>query len=132
MRSRMKYTITSREVHNRTASTVQQHLGLTDHGPKCTASLMMTILLYAASRITSVFDACQRLAAASSATVGSKGKLRRGLIPQRTAQPPMVILQSPSCAQAANFRQIGKLLPARQFVTQPVVERLGVALQVIP
>jgi len=62
MRSGTKYSISSREVHDRTASSIQQHLGLTDHGYKCTASVIMTILLYAASRITSVFDACQRLA----------------------------------------------------------------------
>jgi len=66
MRSRTKYTITSREVHDRTASTIQQHLGLADHGHKCTALAVISILLYAASRITSVFDACQRLVAAPS------------------------------------------------------------------
>jgi len=65
-RSRTKYTITSREVHDRAASTLQRHIQLTDHGPKCRASLLITILLYAASRITSVFDACQRLAGAPS------------------------------------------------------------------
>lgn len=66
MRSGMKYTVTSREVHDRTASTVLEHIQLTDHGPKCTASLLITILFYAASRITSIFDACQRLAQAPS------------------------------------------------------------------
>lgn len=66
MRSRTKYTITSREVHDHTASTIQNHVQLTDHGPKCTASLLITILLYAASRITSIYDACQRLAAVPS------------------------------------------------------------------
>lgn len=66
MRSRTKYTISSREVHDRTAGTIQQHVGFTDHGPKCTASVLIAILLYAASRITSVFDACQRLSGAPS------------------------------------------------------------------
>jgi putative transposase len=66
MRSRTKYTVTSREVHDRAASIVQQHIQLTDHGPKCRASLLITILFYAASRITSVFDACQRLRGAPS------------------------------------------------------------------
>jgi len=66
MRSGTKYTVTSPEVHERAASTVQEHVQLTDHGPKCTASLLITILFYAASRITSIFDACQRLAAAPS------------------------------------------------------------------
>src|SRR3990170_9137289 len=66
MRSRTKYNIRSREVHDHTAGTIQKHVGLADHGPKCTASVVISILLYAASRITSVFDACQRLAAAPS------------------------------------------------------------------
>ncbi len=66
MRSGTKYTISSREVHDRTASTIQTHVGLADHGHKCTASVIISILLYAASRITSIFDACQRLAAAPS------------------------------------------------------------------
>ncbi len=66
MRSRTKYSISSPEVHDRTARTIQEHLELVDHGPKCTASALITILLYAASRITSVFDACGRLSAAPS------------------------------------------------------------------
>jgi len=66
MRSRTKYNIRSREVHDHTAGTIQKHVGLADHGPKCTASVVISILLYAASRITSVFDACQRLGAAPS------------------------------------------------------------------
>ena len=66
MRSGTKYTISSREVHDRTAGVIQEHVGITDHGPKCTASVIISILLYAASRITSIFDACQRLGAAPS------------------------------------------------------------------
>lgn len=66
MRSPTEYTITAREVHDHTARIIQDHIQLTDHGPKCTAWLLITILLYAASRITSIFDACQRLRAAPS------------------------------------------------------------------
>jgi len=66
MRSGTEYSITSQEVHDRTAGTLQKHVRLTDHGPKCTASVVLTVLLYAASRITSVFDACGRLKAAPS------------------------------------------------------------------
>jgi putative transposase len=51
-------------VHDRAASIIQTRVGLTDHGHKCIASVIISILLYAASRITSIFDACQRLAAA--------------------------------------------------------------------
>lgn len=66
MRSGTKYSISSREVHDRTASTIQEHMRITDHGHKCSASVVISILLYAASRITSVFDACGRLGAAPS------------------------------------------------------------------
>jgi len=66
MRSRTKYSVGSREVHDRAAGIIQEHLRLTGHGSKCTASVLITILLYAASRITSIFDACQRLSAAPS------------------------------------------------------------------
>ncbi len=50
MRSRTKHTITSREVHDRTAGTIQEHIRLTDHGPKCTASSLIAVLLYPTSR----------------------------------------------------------------------------------
>ena len=66
MRSRTKYSVRPREVHDHAAGVVQQHVRLTDHGPQCTASVLITILWYAASRITSVFDACGRLAATPS------------------------------------------------------------------
>jgi len=85
MRSCRKYTITSREVHHRTASTIQEHIQLADHGPKCTASLLITILLYAASRVTSIFDACQRLSGAPS-DQAVRDALRAGL-------PPISVLE---------------------------------------
>src|SRR3972149_6391556 len=66
MRSRTKYNIRSREVHDHTAGTIQKHVGLADHGPKCTASVVISILLYAASGTPWVFAACQRLGAAPS------------------------------------------------------------------
>ena len=66
MRSRTEYSVGSRQVHDRAAAVIQNHVGLTDHGHRCTASIVITILLYAASRITSVFDACGRLAGAPS------------------------------------------------------------------
>jgi hypothetical protein len=36
-------------------------LGLVDHGRVCTVSTVLMVLLYAAARVTSIFDACQRL-----------------------------------------------------------------------
>src|SRR6185312_4141084 len=44
----------------------QRHLRLADHGPKCTAGLLWAVLLYAASRITSLASACASLKRAPS------------------------------------------------------------------
>ena len=55
---RSQYTITSRAVHQHATQLCQQHLRLRDHGPKCTATTLLTILFYAAARITSVAATC--------------------------------------------------------------------------
>jgi hypothetical protein len=65
---RSQYTITSRAVHQHTAQLCQQHLRLRDHGPKCRATALLTILFYAAARITSVAAACAALLNAPSDT----------------------------------------------------------------
>jgi putative transposase len=44
----------------------QQHLRLRDHGPKCTAGILWAVLLYAASRISSIAAACATLRDAPS------------------------------------------------------------------
>src|SRR3954451_749012 len=44
----------------------QKHLRLAGHGPKCTAGLLWAVLLYAASRITSLASACASLKRAPS------------------------------------------------------------------
>ena len=63
MRSRKnQYTITCDVVHDRVAAVVQQHVGLQDSGYKCRASVLLNILFFAVSRITSVFAACRNLA----------------------------------------------------------------------
>jgi hypothetical protein len=41
--------------------TLQDHLRLKDHGPKCTAGALWTVLLYAAARISSLAAACAAL-----------------------------------------------------------------------
>jgi len=61
MRSRKQYNIQSKEVHNRATRVVLENVGIKDHGYKCLATVMVTIMFYAASRLTSLFDACQRL-----------------------------------------------------------------------
>lgn len=60
------FTLTAPQVHRCAAVVLQDHLKLGDHGPKCRASLLFTLLLYAAARITSLSDACKTLRDAPS------------------------------------------------------------------
>ncbi len=60
------FTLTAPEVHRCAADVLQDHLKLDDHGPKCRASMLYTLLLYAAARITSLSDACKTLRDAPS------------------------------------------------------------------
>src|SRR3954467_897837 len=59
-------TLTARQVHRCAASILQDHLKLPDHGPKCRAGPLLTLLFYAAARITSLSDACRCLRDAPS------------------------------------------------------------------
>ena len=59
-------TLTARQVHRCAAATLQDHLKLPDHGPKCRAGPLLTLLFYAAARITSLSDACKCLRDAPS------------------------------------------------------------------
>lgn len=61
MRSRTKHTVSVRAVHAHAATLVEEQLEIRDHGPKCRASVLIAVLFFAASRIRSVFDACQQL-----------------------------------------------------------------------
>src|SRR3954453_11207999 len=60
------FTLTARHVHRCAAAVLQDHLKLPDHGPKCRAGPLLTLLLYAAARITSLSDACKSLRDAPS------------------------------------------------------------------
>lgn len=55
---RCQYTITPKDVQLHAATLCQKHLKLRDHGPKCRAGVLLTILFYAAARITSLAAAC--------------------------------------------------------------------------
>jgi Transposase DDE domain len=59
-------TITPGLVQAHTQMVLQKHLRLKDHGPKCTAGVLWTVLLYAAARITSLAAACAALRNAPS------------------------------------------------------------------
>ncbi len=65
---RPQSTITAQDVHRYALRTCQRHLRLTDHGPKCTAATLLTLLLYAAARLTSLAAACAALSEAPSDT----------------------------------------------------------------
>lgn len=67
MRQR-QYTLTPALVHAHASWRIQKHLGLADHGRKCTADTLWTILFYAASRIISLAAACAALRDAPSDT----------------------------------------------------------------
>src|SRR6516165_1360570 len=60
------FTLTARRVHRCAAAVIQDHLQLPGHGPKCRAGPLMTLLFYAAARLTSLSDACQSLRDAPS------------------------------------------------------------------
>jgi hypothetical protein len=61
-------TITPAAVQAHSQFILQKHLRLTDHGPKCTAAILWTVLLYAAARLTSLAAACAALRDAPSDT----------------------------------------------------------------
>lgn len=60
------YTVTPGSVQARTQLVLQKHLRLKDHGWKCKAGVLWTVLLYAAARITSLAAACAALRDAPS------------------------------------------------------------------
>jgi len=66
MRSRKSHTISSGEVHAWTLQWLQQAKLLKDHGWKCTAAVVWSVVLRAAARMTSVWAACRDLADAPS------------------------------------------------------------------
>lgn len=64
MRSRKIHTISSQDVHGWAVQWLVQARLLKDHGPLCTATMVWSLLLRAAARMTSVFAACCDLALA--------------------------------------------------------------------
>jgi len=66
MRSRRNDGLCAREASNIAAGILQRSLNLVDHGPKCTVHAILLVLFFAAARVTSIFDACRRLARAPS------------------------------------------------------------------
>lgn len=63
---RTRASISTSEVHEYAASLIQRYVKLRDFGKQCTSSVMITVLFYAAARITSISDACACLRRAPS------------------------------------------------------------------
>jgi hypothetical protein len=63
---RTKASISAAEVHDYAASLIQRYLKIKDFGRRCSSSVIINILFYAASRLTSISDACARLSRAPS------------------------------------------------------------------
>lgn len=61
-----QYTLTPAAVHQHASTLVQTHLQLRDHGPKCRASVLLTLLFTAAAWLTSISETCHRLRDAPS------------------------------------------------------------------
>jgi putative transposase len=66
MRSKTKDTVSVRDVHAHAAALIETHLKIQEHGYKCRAAVLISILLFAAARLRSIFDACGRLRDAPS------------------------------------------------------------------
>lgn len=61
MRSRNNDSVTAREVYDHAAGVIQEHLRLRDYSRTCTVTTLLSVLFFAASRLKSIHDACQRL-----------------------------------------------------------------------
>ena len=103
-RPKTNFTLTAPQVHRCAAVVLQDHLKLGDHGPKCRARLLFTLLLYAAARITSLSDACKALHDAPSdeavrlaliATLPDFAELQRRLNAALANNLPRTLRRSP-------------------------------------
>jgi len=61
MRSGMKCTLSAGDVKAEATGWIQQHLQFTDYQRKCSAGVILSVLLFAAARMKSIHDACGRL-----------------------------------------------------------------------
>lgn len=78
MRSRMRCSISAADVQGWALGWLLQAKLVKDHGPKCTAAMLLTIALRAAARCISICAACRDLAQAPSDQAVMTG-LERGL-----------------------------------------------------
>ena len=64
-----QYTLTRQDVHRLATDRLLTHLRLPQASRRCPPAVLLSVVLLAAARLTSVFAAAQRLAAASAETV---------------------------------------------------------------
>lgn len=97
-------SISTVEVHDYAASLVQRYVKLKDFGQRCTSSVIITVLFYAAARMTSISDACARLWKAPSdetfrqallATLPPPAELQRQLNRALSGDLPKALLKRP-------------------------------------
>lgn len=97
-------TLTSAAVHQLTIDRLQPYLRLPDHGPKCTAHVVLSLVLWAAARVTSLAAACAALCRAPSdqaardallATLPAFAELRRRLTRALAGALPKALTRRP-------------------------------------
>jgi hypothetical protein len=107
-------SISTAEVHGYAASLIQRYLQLRDFSQRCTSSVMITVLLYAASRMVSISNACARLVHAPSdetfrqallATLPPGAQLQRRINRGLAADLPQALLKRPQRI-AIDIRQV--------------------------
>jgi DDE family transposase len=107
-------SVSAAEVHQYAASLIQRYLKLRDFSPRCTSSVMIAVLLYAASRMISISHACARLAKAPSdetfrqallTTLPQCVQLQRRINRCLSADLPQALLKRPQLV-AIDVRQV--------------------------
>lgn len=61
MRSMDQFTLSAAQVKAVATQWIGQHLPLVDYSTRCTAHVLLSVLFFAASRVRSIYDSCQRL-----------------------------------------------------------------------
>src|SRR5262245_48859921 len=114
MRSRTNDNVQAADVHAVAAQILGRSLRLIDHGVKCTVHTILLVLFFAASRCSSIFDACQRLKRAPTDQA-----VRNALIAMLPAMPQLesrlnialraklpIALRRKARAMAVDFTQV--------------------------
>lgn len=68
-------SVTREQVHDHAKALIQGHIKFKDYKNRCSVSLLINVIFYAASRMTSLSDACARMRGAPSDETFRKGLL---------------------------------------------------------